>query len=98
PSTTHPFPYTTLFRSEQLGTGHALLMAQPTVDALLPLPQTILVCYGDTPLVSDEMLARVLVEHITQHATITFLTAYTDSPSDFRSEEHTSELQSHFNL
>src|SRR5439155_18075629 len=70
-------------QQEQLGTGHALLMAQPTVDALLPLPQTILVCYGDTPLVSGEMLARVLVEHITQHATITFLTAYTDSPNDF---------------
>jgi bifunctional UDP-N-acetylglucosamine pyrophosphorylase / glucosamine-1-phosphate N-acetyltransferase len=72
-----------VIQQEQLGTGHALLMAQPTVDALLPLPETILVCYGDTPLVSDEMLARVLVEHITQHATITFLTAYTDSPSDF---------------
>lgn len=68
---------------ELLGTGHAVLAAQPAVDALEPLPQTVLVCYGDTPLVSSEMLARVLVEHLTQTATITFLTAFTEQPSDF---------------
>src|SRR5439155_25397128 len=62
-------------QEEPLGTGHALLSAQATVDALVPLPQIVLVCYGDTPLVSGDMLARVLSEHITQHATITFLTA-----------------------
>ncbi len=70
-------------QQDQLGTGHALLSAQATVDALAPLPQTILVCYGDTPLVSGDMLARVLAEHLAQHATITFLTAYTDASSDF---------------
>ncbi len=70
-------------QEDQLGTGHAVLSAQATVDALEPLPQTVLVCYGDTPLVSSDMLARVLVEHLTQRATITFLTAYTEQPSDF---------------
>ncbi len=70
-------------QEEQLGTGHAVLAAQATVDALYPLPQTVLVCYGDTPLVSSNMLARVLHEHLTQHATITFLTAATEQPSDF---------------
>lgn len=68
---------------EQLGTGHAVLAARQQVDELRPLPQTVLVCYGDTPLVSSEALARVLVEHLTQHMTITFLTAVTDQPSDF---------------
>src|SRR5919202_1605661 len=39
-------------QEEQLGTGHAVLSAQKIVDALNPLPQTVLVCYGDTPLIS----------------------------------------------
>ncbi|GAC1503038.1 MAG: bifunctional UDP-N-acetylglucosamine diphosphorylase/glucosamine-1-phosphate N-acetyltransferase GlmU [Ktedonobacteraceae bacterium] len=68
---------------EQLGTGHAVLAAQAAVDALNPLPQIVLVCYGDTPLVRSEMLASVLVEHLTKGATITFLTAYTEPPSDY---------------
>ncbi len=70
-------------QEEQLGTGHAVLAAQKTVDKLELQPQTVLVCYGDTPLISNEILARVLAEHLTHQATITFLTAITDQPSDF---------------
>ncbi|MBV9019473.1 MAG: bifunctional UDP-N-acetylglucosamine diphosphorylase/glucosamine-1-phosphate N-acetyltransferase GlmU [Ktedonobacteraceae bacterium] len=70
-------------QDEQLGTGHALLAAQAVVEALHPVPQTVLVCYGDMPLIRSETLARVLGEHLTQQATITFLTAYTQQPSDF---------------
>jgi bifunctional UDP-N-acetylglucosamine pyrophosphorylase/glucosamine-1-phosphate N-acetyltransferase len=70
-------------QAEQLGTGHALLCAQSAVDTLDPLPQTVLVCYGDTPLISGEMLARVLLEHLTRRATITFLSGRADGPSDY---------------
>jgi bifunctional UDP-N-acetylglucosamine pyrophosphorylase/glucosamine-1-phosphate N-acetyltransferase len=70
-------------QEEQLGTGHAVLAAQSAVDGLDPLPQTVLVCYGDTPFVRSEILAQVLVEHLTQGAAITFLTAFTERPSDF---------------
>ncbi len=70
-------------QEEQLGTGHAVLAAREAVDTLDPLPQTVLVCYGDTPLISSEILARVLVEHLTSQATLTFLTAITEQPSDF---------------
>jgi bifunctional UDP-N-acetylglucosamine pyrophosphorylase/glucosamine-1-phosphate N-acetyltransferase len=70
-------------QQEQLGTGHAVLAAQPTIDTLAPLPQTVLVCYGDTPLIRSEILARILVEHLTRRATLTFLTAYTEPPSDY---------------
>lgn len=70
-------------QQEQLGTGHAVLAAQSTVDALRPLPGTILVCYGDTPLVRSEILASVLATHLQQHATITFLTAEAGLPSDY---------------
>ncbi len=70
-------------QAEQLGTGHALLSAQSAVDGLNPLPRTVLVCYGDTPLISSEMLARVLLEHLTRRATITILTGRADGPSDY---------------
>ncbi len=70
-------------QEEQLGTGHALLAAHSAVDKLEPQPQIVLVCYGDTPLVRSEMLARVLVEHLTQQATVTFLTTYAHLPSDY---------------
>ena len=48
-------------QEEQLGTGHAVLAARNAVEKLEPLPQVVLVCYGDTPLVRSEILARVLV-------------------------------------
>jgi len=70
-------------QEEQLGTGHAVLAARNAVEKLEPLPQVVLVCYGDTPLVRSEILARVLVEHQERQATITFLTAHASLPSDF---------------
>lgn len=70
-------------QQEQLGTGHAVLSARSIVDALTPLPQTVLVCYGDTPLIRSEILAQVLNEHLTRRATLTFLTAYTEPPTDY---------------
>ena len=70
-------------QEEQLGTGHAVLAAENAVQELKPTPQTILVCYGDTPLISAQILARVLFEHLTNHATMTFLTAISEQPSDF---------------
>ncbi|MDQ6659865.1 MAG: bifunctional UDP-N-acetylglucosamine diphosphorylase/glucosamine-1-phosphate N-acetyltransferase GlmU [Chloroflexota bacterium] len=70
-------------QQEQLGTAHAVLSAMEAVNTLEPMPQTVLVCYGDTPLVSSDILARLLVEHETFHATITFLTAFADPSSDF---------------
>jgi bifunctional UDP-N-acetylglucosamine pyrophosphorylase/glucosamine-1-phosphate N-acetyltransferase len=71
------------FQHEQLGTGHAVLAAREAIDRLRPLPQTILVCYGDTPLISADVLARVLAEHVSSGATLTFLTATSEQPSDF---------------
>lgn len=70
-------------QEEQLGTGHAVLMAQSEVDALQPQPETVLVCYGDTPLVTGEVLGEVLAEHLTRRATVTFLTGIAELPSDY---------------
>jgi bifunctional UDP-N-acetylglucosamine pyrophosphorylase / glucosamine-1-phosphate N-acetyltransferase len=70
-------------QAEQLGTGHAVLMAQEEVNALQPQPDIVLVCYGDTPLVTGEVLARLLAEHVAHQATITFLTGLAELPSDY---------------
>jgi len=67
----------------QLGTGHAVMATRSAIDALVPLPEIVLVCYGDTPLISSDVLARLLVEHVERKATVTFLTANTEQPSDF---------------
>lgn len=70
-------------QEEQSGTAHAVLAAEKVVNELHPLPRTILVCYGDTPLISGEILARVLFEHLTNQATLTFLFAIAEQLSDF---------------
>jgi bifunctional UDP-N-acetylglucosamine pyrophosphorylase / glucosamine-1-phosphate N-acetyltransferase len=70
-------------QAEQLGTGHAVMAARRAIDMLDPQPQTVLVCYGDTPLISSEAFARVLTAHLARQATLTFLTAFTEQPSDF---------------
>jgi bifunctional UDP-N-acetylglucosamine pyrophosphorylase/glucosamine-1-phosphate N-acetyltransferase len=68
---------------EALGTADAVRAAQSAVEALDPLPDIVLVCYGDTPLVRSEILAQLLVEHVRQLAIVTFLTAYSEQPGDF---------------
>jgi bifunctional UDP-N-acetylglucosamine pyrophosphorylase / glucosamine-1-phosphate N-acetyltransferase len=70
-------------QDEQLGTGHAVLMAQEEVDSLQPQPEIVLVCYGDTPLVTGDILARLLAEHVARQATVTFLTGIASLPSDY---------------
>src|SRR5262249_55513757 len=70
-------------QEEQFGTGHAALAAGETVDRLEPQPQTVPGCYGDTARIGNEILACVLGEHVRHQATVTFLTAITDQPSDF---------------
>ena len=70
-------------QSEQLGTGHAVLMAREEVEALQPQPELVLVCYGDTPLLTGEIMAQLLAEHVTRQATLTMLTGQAELPSDY---------------
>lgn len=70
------------FQKEQLGTGHALLAAQDVVNALKPQSDTVLVCYGDTPLITCETLVRILAAHHTKQAKITLLTTTVQQTTD----------------
>src|SRR5215204_5437796 len=62
-------------QDEQRGTGHAVQIALDALDE--PPEGTVLVTYGDVPLLSAQTLSELLID---------------------RSEEHTSELQSHSDL
>jgi bifunctional UDP-N-acetylglucosamine pyrophosphorylase/glucosamine-1-phosphate N-acetyltransferase len=64
----------------QLGTGDAVRAAREILSAAPHAPDTILVLYGDTPLVQAATLASLLAEHTRCGATITFLTAIATDP------------------
>lgn len=75
-------PPTYVVQEPQLGTADAVsaaLAAWPDGTS----PSTILVLYGDTPLVRAETLAALLDEHERTRATLTFLTASTDEWSEY---------------
>jgi len=64
-------------QAEQLGTGHAVLQALPSI----PDDHCVLVIYGDVPLISDSTL-EVLV-HSAEGAGLALLTAELDDPAGY---------------
>ncbi|MFI5277186.1 MAG: bifunctional UDP-N-acetylglucosamine diphosphorylase/glucosamine-1-phosphate N-acetyltransferase GlmU [Ktedonobacterales bacterium] len=75
-------PLTWIEQPQQLGTGDAVRVTEQAVtqgDA----PRTILVTYGDTPLVRAETLRKLLEKHVRGHATLSFLTGQTSEPNDY---------------
>ena len=68
-------------QAEQLGTGHAVRQAY---DALAGRAQTIIVTYGDMPLLTVETLQRLLDAHRAATDTpVTMLTVVADDPRGF---------------
>jgi bifunctional UDP-N-acetylglucosamine pyrophosphorylase / glucosamine-1-phosphate N-acetyltransferase len=64
-------PYPTVLQAEQLGTGHAVAQARP---ALQDAPfEDILVVYGDTALITAEILQRLLDERRQSGAAVAVL-------------------------
>lgn len=64
-------------QSEQLGTGHAVMMAEPD---LAGLEGHTLVIAGDTPLITGESLKNLINFHISHKNVATILTAQADNP------------------
>jgi bifunctional UDP-N-acetylglucosamine pyrophosphorylase/glucosamine-1-phosphate N-acetyltransferase len=63
---------------EQLGTGHAALQARPLLDGAV---ETVLVLYGDSPLIRPETLAEMIaLHHAIPGVHVTALTCRTDTP------------------
>jgi len=78
-------PLTYVIQHEQLGTGHAVHVAQAdaTIPGEAPIPDTILVLYGDTPLIRPETLRSLLTTHAEANATLTFLTGIAAQPNEY---------------
>ncbi len=68
-------------QDQQRGTGHAVQMA---LDALEEVPTgTVLVTYGDVPLLSSQTLAELIVDHRAADRAVTILTAELDDPTGY---------------
>ena len=64
-------------QTEQLGTGHAVMMAEPVLEKLTG--QTLVIA-GDTPLITGESLKNLIDFHINHKNVATILTAEADNP------------------
>jgi bifunctional UDP-N-acetylglucosamine pyrophosphorylase/glucosamine-1-phosphate N-acetyltransferase len=67
-------------QAEQLGTGHALLCAQP---ALADFSGALLLLCGDVPLLRTATIAQLLDYHHRQGASVTVLTATLENPHGY---------------
>ena len=65
-------------QEQQLGTGHAVAQAQ---SALAGRADTVLVLYGDTPLITAATLRRLAEAHAASDAAITLLTTHIENPA-----------------
>ena len=68
-----------VIQSEQRGTGHALMAAQP---ALAPYDHVI-VLSGDAPLITPETINQLRDFHLEEQAAMTLLTAQLDNPTGY---------------
>jgi bifunctional UDP-N-acetylglucosamine pyrophosphorylase / glucosamine-1-phosphate N-acetyltransferase len=66
-----------VLQSEQLGTGHALMMARPEIEGRRG---DLLVLSGDTPRLKPETLRRLVEHHRQSGASATLLTATAENP------------------
>lgn len=71
-------------QTQQLGTGHAVMQARSAILRAQGAPaNTYLILNGDTPLLTEATVRRLLSTHETEHATITILTAVLDDPTGY---------------
>lgn len=71
---------TCVVQKERRGTGHALLQARGAID---DRAQVLLVLPGDTPLLSEATVRRLIERHTETRAAATLLTAQVDDPTGY---------------
>jgi bifunctional UDP-N-acetylglucosamine pyrophosphorylase / glucosamine-1-phosphate N-acetyltransferase len=68
-----------VLQSEQRGTGHALMVAEPALSAY----DHVIVLSGDAPQITPQTIARLLNFHLDEHAAMTLLSADLDHPTGY---------------
>ncbi len=77
-------PVTFVEQGQQLGTGHAVLVAVPTIDdALGATDGDVLIMPGDTPLLRPATIRALIAAHRDAGAGLTVLTAIVDDPTGY---------------
>ena len=71
---------TFVLQNEQLGTGHAVMQARPVLEGR---NGTVLVLYGDTPLITAQTLKRAYEAHLRERNQVTVITARVDDPTGY---------------
>ena len=74
------FSVETVVQDEQLGTGHAVLCAEPAIDQM---DGCVMILCGDTPLIRPETLQAMVSQHKLQNSTLTVMTTILDNPTHY---------------
>lgn len=69
-----------VLQEEQLGTGHAVLCAEPAIDQF---DGSVMILCGDTPLIRPETLRDMVKQHRSQNSTLTVMTTLLDNPTHY---------------
>jgi bifunctional UDP-N-acetylglucosamine pyrophosphorylase/glucosamine-1-phosphate N-acetyltransferase len=75
-----PFGATCVRQDLQLGTGHAVVQAEPVLRGFRG---DVIVLYGDVPLLEADTVQRLWDEHRRRQTAVTVLTAVLDDPSGY---------------
>ena len=70
-------------QDEVPGTGRAVEAALEALDARGPLSGTVVVTYGDVPLLTGELLGQLVASHEAEHNAVTVLTAVLDDATGY---------------
>jgi len=68
------------FQAEQLGTGHAV---QSAMEVLGSFTGTVLILYGDMPLIRHQTLSALLEAHRRNKASLSFVSLISDRPNSY---------------
>lgn len=71
---------TFVLQERQLGTGHAVMQARPALEGK---NGTLLVLYGDTPLITAQTLKRAYEAHLAEKNQVTVITARVEDPTGY---------------
>lgn len=74
------FPVELVVQEEQLGTGHAVLCAEPSIRQMAGC---VMILCGDTPLIRPETLNAMVEQHRSQGSTLTVMTTILDDPTHY---------------